>query len=64
MTLPLDVARCNGAHVDNERNNHVYPTCIECQRREIPEGENVRYFLMSTPHFDKGVCEKRIGRDE
>lgn len=64
MTLPLDVARCNGARVDNERNNHVYEVCIECRRREIPEGAHVRYFLMAAPSFDKGVCAKRIGRDE
>ena len=63
MTLPLDVARCNGARVDNERNNHVYETCIECRRREIPDGAHVRYLLIAPPAFDKGVCAKRIAKE-
>jgi hypothetical protein len=63
-TLPLDVARCNGATVDNEKYNAPLPTCMHCQRRlQIPKNTRVRYYLMSPPLFDKGVCDKSIYED-
>lgn len=60
MTLPLDVARCRGARVDNEADQALMPPCMECRRTEIPEGPFSRYFLISPPLFKSGVCSKQI----
>lgn len=63
-TLPLDVARCSGATVDNEKNNGLMPPCVHCERRlQIPKNYKVRYLLMAPPKFDKGMCDKRIVKD-
>lgn len=63
-TLPLDVARCDGNTEDNEKYGVPLVPCMQCERRlQIPKNTRVRYFLMSPPRFDKGVCDKAIYKD-
>lgn len=60
MTLPLDVARCQGARVNNEADQALMPPCMECRRTEIPTAPKVRYLLISPPLFKGGVCPKQF----
>lgn len=60
MTLPLDVARCSGARIDNEADQALMLPCMVCKRQDIPTGANVRYLLISAPLFKNGTCPKQI----
>lgn len=64
MTLPLDVARCDGATVDNDKYGEPMPPCWHCERRlQIPKNHKVRYMLIAPPKFDKGNCDKQITKE-
>lgn len=60
MTLPLDIARCDGVRVNNEEDQVWMPPCMECRRTEVPKNKKVRYLLISPPLFKKGECPKQI----
>ena len=60
MSLPLDVARCRGARVNNEEDQALYQTCMVCERRKLPKNTRARYLLIGPPLFKNGECEKQI----
>lgn len=60
MNLPLDIARCYGARVNNEEDQARMPACMECRRTEIPKNKKIRYLLMTPPLFRDGECPKQI----
>lgn len=63
-TLPLDIARCDGATTNNDKYGAPMTPCVHCERRlQIPKNTRARYFLMAPPKFDKGVCDKAIYKD-
>ena len=62
MKLALDIARCHGAHKDNERDGESMPPCVGCERRlqieRDPEFASVSY--MVPPLFMGGNCHRRL----
>ena len=63
MTLPRDVARCQGAYDPPLGTGYaqLMPACQDCQRRTAPMEDNVLYSFMATHEFDPdGSCPYRI----
>jgi len=62
MNLALDIARCHGAHKDNEREGELLPPCVDCERRlqiaRDPEFASVSY--MTAPLFMGGRCHRHL----
>jgi hypothetical protein len=60
MSLPLDVARCSGARINNEEDQALMTVCMQCERRKLPKNTKVRYLMISAPLFKNGECRKQI----
>jgi hypothetical protein len=56
MTLPADVARCNGYRADGE----LRDGCEDCQRRTSPPPNPERVWMMAPPVLVVFECEARI----
>lgn len=60
MNLPLDVARCEGVTLNTRKGDFMARPCEQCQRREMPTGKKVRFFVMNPPEFKNAGCPKQI----
>lgn len=66
MTLPYDIARCQGATVQAPNERGGFPCtafrrgCADCQRRTSPGRPDGPQTMMGPPPFERGHCPERI----
>lgn len=66
MTLPYDIARCQGATVQIPNERGGFPCtafrrgCADCQRRTSPGRPGGQQTMMGPPPFVRGQCPERI----
>lgn len=62
MRLANDIARCNGARHNNDRDAPLMSECNSCARRKqiLRDGPDGLYVFMAPPLFVQGKCPSKI----